>query len=150
MQADTPAIPAALMRLRQGVAGVGRFRQALLLLVVAGTIFNGWTAFDAQSLLPSYAASTADATKSVERDASDDRFNVALARMAGRLETPDPAYVGFNEYDTIRQRADTDYNDNTRPRLVAIWEQAGKVEFGILVAGLILWLILPRAASTQP
>ena len=42
-----------IQRLRQFLDAAGRTRQALLILVLAGTIFNGWTALDAASHLSS-------------------------------------------------------------------------------------------------
>ena len=147
-----------------------RFRQALVVLVVVGTLFNAWTAIDAQLALPDY---TAKATSEVRAAAALNRTMMAwdiagakaraqdrqfqeYCRQSGtthndpacskeELPTPDPTYSSEEAIQrTIRERADGHYQTYTRPRLVAIWERAAKVEFALLAGAVFVWLILAR------
>ena len=109
-----------------------RFRQALVVLVVVGTLFNAWTAIDAQLALPDY---TAKATSEVRAAAALNRTMMAwdiagakaraqdrqfqeYCRQSGtthndpacskeELPTPDPTYSSEEAIQrTIRERAD--------------------------------------------
>ena len=121
-----------------------RPRYALLILIVAGTIFNVWAAFDAQSGLGDY---TAKATRDVKNAAA---LQAAYHQLNPKA-TPDPSLPDLSNYEAIqreiRNEANGYYDTYSRPRANAIWEHAAQFEFGILAVGLVLWLLLPRQKS---
>lgn len=191
-----------VQRLRQRLIAIGRLRQALLILVLAGTILNAWTAIEALSHVssgfvyasgnspgdvftppddPGFLVSLAAALKHKEdqldqRDTilrsitdrcaaqypaygegpaataqrtcveTDPRYKAAraaadAATVAGiqYLRAESAADAAQSKYDSWRgERA---HYDSARGQ---VGEQTSKVEFGILVGGLILWLVLPR------
>jgi hypothetical protein len=106
---------------------IQRVRYALLILVAAGTIFNLWTALDAISHIPAY----------------DTLVNLGIAQAP----TPNPIDVLRGKpADPValflaRHKAETEFYAASD---FAIWEHAAKVEFGIVVGGLALWLLFPR------
>lgn len=78
-------------------------RKVLIVLALAGTIFNAWTTFERRMAMP-----------------ADDPF------------------CGFTGRPPCNQHL-------TEIRF--LWDHAAKVEFGILVAGVCVWLLIPLAAT---
>ena len=107
-----------------------RLRHALVVLVIAGTVFVVWNAVDAQLAVP---RDTAEAASQVRAAASINRTLAAIDRA-----TPNP---DLNSEALVQERIYTAY---VRPRLVAIWERAAKAEFAVLAGAACIWLLLPR------
>jgi hypothetical protein len=131
-----------LRRLRESLVAAGRLRQALLVLALAGTILNTWTAVDAQLALPNY---TADAESQGRTAARVDRMLAAENHA-----TPDPDLSSEALIQQhIRAQADRLYKEYVWPRFVSIWERAAKAEFMLLAGAVCVWLLLPRVNATR-
>jgi hypothetical protein len=130
-----------LKRLRKSVVAAGRFRQALLVLVVTGTILNVWSAIER---IPNY---TALATDNEKRALS----GWESLHQADPQQTIPPDLSSEDAIqESIRKDAADLYNTYGGPEETnAAWERAAKIEFGILAGGLALWLILP-AGKARP
>jgi hypothetical protein len=136
-------------RLRQSYTAAGPLRQALLIIVLAGTILNAWTAIDAQFRLPKLVTAT-----EIEAEVATEHEN---------LKNWPPAISHEPDFEISRYRAMAQYGSEVESRIAAerealrkrpsqiftIWETAAKLEFGILAGAVCVWLLLGRTNAPR-
>ncbi len=127
-----------------------RFRQALLVLFVAGTILNVWAGFDALARVSKMIYVNDEYIDLSKPPARLYNSTVVGTSAAGTTTSQlfSPAEIAaFDLKQTdLYQKALADYHGYQ----VRIWERPAKIEFALIAGIACIWLLLPRATVPRP